>query len=104
MAVPRGPTRRLRDIYLHIYCIYYIMHKVQPSVYRKGIQPSKTVVSYKWFNLFKFFPCGTKVPHSVFDAGDVASCEASDRRRRGNLCVDHVVRGPPIVIKTHVAF
>ena len=41
---PRGSVTRAHaaptrcDIYLHIYYIYYIMHKVQPSVYWKGIQ------------------------------------------------------------------
>ena len=50
MRAHAAPTRR--DIYLHIYYIYYMMHKVRPSVYRKGIRTLLNAASYKRIRLF----------------------------------------------------
>ena len=61
---PRGSATRAhaahtrRDIYLHIYFIYYIVHKVQPSVYRKGIQHLKPSLLLNPINSLNFSRVG----------------------------------------------
>ena len=77
------------------------MHNVHPSIYRKGIEPLKPSLLLNPIISLNFSRVGLSPTRG---AGDVASRDASDRRRRGNPCVDHVVRGPPIVIKMHVVF
>ena len=84
MRAHAAPTRQ-GDVcyYLHIYFTYYIAHKVQSSVYRKGIQPSKPsrlINASISFNVIKVFK----------HAGDVAKGEASDWMERGSLRVDRV--------------
>ena len=66
VAAPRAPTRQ-GDVayYLHIYFTYYIVHNVQPSVYRKGIQPSKSAFLLNPIPCFNFLRVGLK-SHTVF--------------------------------------
>ena len=82
-----APTRR--DIYLHIYFIYYIVHKVQPSVYRKGIQHLKPSLLLNPINSLNFSRVGLRSTRVLY-AGHVAQRGASDRRHLGNPCVDRV--------------
>ena len=57
-ASPRGAYAAGDVCYLHIYFIYYIVHKVQPSVYRKGFQPSKPSRLINASIAFNFFCVG----------------------------------------------
>ena len=42
VAAPRGPMRRLRGVHLFIFILHILYtNGIQPSVYRKGIQPFK---------------------------------------------------------------
>ena len=66
-ARPRGsatrahaaPTRQ-GDMceYLHIYFINFIVYNVQPSVYRKGIQPSESSLLLNAIVSFNFLRVG----------------------------------------------
>ena len=70
VAAPRGPTRRLRgkvtcaNMYIYIFYIIY-KYNVQPSVYRKGIQPSEIVAPFKSVLSFNLSRVGLKF-HTVF--------------------------------------
>ena len=66
MRAHAAPTRQ-GDVcyYLHIYFTYYIVHNVQPSVYRKGIQPCKSVFLFNQIVSFNFLRVGLK-SHTVF--------------------------------------
>ena len=66
------------------------MHKVQPSVYRKGIQPSILSRLINASTPFNFFRVGLK-SHIVFKhASDVAKGEASDWMEHGSSRVNRV--------------
>ena len=80
------------------------MHKVQPSVYRKGIQPSKLLRVINASISFNFFRVGLK-SHTVFKhAGDVAKGEASDWMERGSSHVDWVYTRTTDCDQRHVRF
>ena len=75
MAEPRGPTRRLHGIYMNLYILYslYNIMGIQPSVYRKGIQPinpSGLINPTVFTNLFRV---GLKSHTVSFVSGDVAT-------------------------------
>ena len=101
-ARPRGratraraaPTWRIVQIYLFI---LYIIRGFQPPVYRGGIRPLNPSGIINPTNSTNFFPCGTKVPHIVLNAGHVERYEASDRDRSAPI---EWTRGPRIKIKT----
>ena len=66
---PRGSATRAHAVptrqgdvcyYLHIYFTYYIVHNVQPSIYRKGIQPSESAFLLNPIVSFNFLPVGLK--------------------------------------------
>ena len=85
-----APTRQ-GDVchYLHTYFTYYIVHKVQPSVYRKGIQPSKPSRLINASISFNFFRVGLN-SHTVFICRTHGAGGASDQRRLRNPCVNRV--------------
>ena len=71
VAAPRGPTRRLRDVFIYIYLYTLYSRGIQPSVFRKGIQPirSSGVINPTFF--FNLFRVRLK-SHTVYlNAGDV---------------------------------
>ena len=62
---PRGSATRAHAAYIYFYILHIIYSKgIQPSIYRKGIQPLKPMFLINPSMFFNFFPCGTKVPHS----------------------------------------
>ena len=71
VALPRGPTRRLRGVHIYFIYILYIMG-IHPSVYRKGIQPirSSSLINPTFF--FNLFRVGLKSHTVYFNAADVA--------------------------------
>ena len=101
---PRGSTTRAhaaptrRDIYFHIYFIYYIVHKVQPSVYRKGIQPSESAFLLNPIVSSNFLRVGLK-SHTVFKI-QVTWTYAGRRIERGadDGASIACARGPPEMI------
>ena len=110
---PRGNAMRARaaptrqgDVcyYLHIYFTYYIVHNVQPTIYRKGIQPTESAFVLNPIVSFNFLRVGLK-SHTVFKlAGDVAKGEASDWMERGSLRVDRAYTQTTDRDQRHVQF
>ena len=72
------------------------MHNVQPSVYRKGIQPFESTFLLNPGIAFNFSRVGLK-SHAVYlNAGDMAKIGALDRDRSAPI---KWTRGPPDLIK-----
>ena len=80
VAAPHGPAQRLRGaiyLYISIYIYLFILYirGFQPFLNGRGIRTSISVELYKPDGFHLPFPCGTKVPHTVF------SCRPRGARR-----------------------
>ena len=97
MRAHTAPTRQ-GDMcyYLHIYYTYYRVHNVQPSVYRKGIQPSESTFLLNPIVSFNFLRVGLK-SHTVFKM-QVTWTYARRRIGRGAEDGALIACGPPEMI------
>ena len=73
MAAPRKPMRRLHDVFNYLYFIYILYSMgIQPSVYRKGIQPINSSALINPTCFFNVFRVGLKSHIVLLIAGHVA--------------------------------
>ena len=100
MAAPRGPTWHLRGV-IYILLLLYSIKFFSLAYMGRIIELHKLSGIINPTELFIFFLCGTKVPHSVSTAGHVERGEALDRDQSAPI---EWTRGPRIKIKTTCLF